>query len=1157
MKFLLAVSVVLSIVLANPAVAAQDKVTICHKPGTPAEKTLTLPPKAAERHIAAHGDTRGACPPRALPAIAPPATAEASRAIRDRFSWEATRPVPEFRGPDPTLFYALINIRDDSDLEALEELAIHWDTVPLFAEERDRWIEQTGNTTPIFDGEGGFVFAVIPGITFNLLREAALCDDPSAVDEVLQVVQLRQIPVPEARERDGSLSYRFLATEGFQYRGLVPCEQADPDDPETLCAPEEETRRVLLQERPDVCALDTAAATGDVQALGLGLGKLAKRFSARVVRIVNGAKDLARRGLSRFAGLFKGEVTLELTLETHNTDPGFGGRDSIMRRPWGAARNSPVPLPAVQVRVFQNITYRFRFRIPATRIPGTDFRTPNIIADTGERTFPVDGLSTGRTNANGFARLRVVRNSRARVCARLENEAARVLDWVLPTEACAFQVCDAGGNCAERIAAAQLRTDAAFTARLSDERLNILTQTSEGRAYLQEVAQYRPKRAEVMVGFFANTISQSDGLGDDRAFAPCFGFPNWNNPYAAILRTLGQLAGRQLGREVIGPILRRGADLAAEGLDGFAQASERWAAARLAAAGTSAEAAVTAAADAVNNARDSALASAQAAAAAAQAGRDITEAAEQLLLAQRRGNQAVIAAAAARLEQTVPDANTAIARARSAQLAAASAADDALTAVNAAVAAAENTAAAAAALSAATASRAAAALVQASGEILARGSTVGLELVGLAAGQLVGLVVTDLFDVILADVDLVIPSGPSRRSRGVVTHEYGHFVLCDMMYRTSPFKFGSAWTKTIADTVAKQALGLDRRNDENAFINEAFADFLTGQVAAGVNYFTPIGSASAFRDQAPVWHDPMEWCGPTPPSGNPLRCLDDNFGAGPGPTIPGTTEPKQLSPNSMTGDTFEDGFRDQVARITTILHDAFDGHPNTPAQNLPDNGSAWTFNTALPLPRRFDETVTPVDSLDRPGVLHEESIRLQGSGIFATVREWLDQEPPLAQLRERSFLGGLTRVMRTAGFPRDEICRLYVLHQPGDICPPEPVGPPTAPDLVPIAAPTPPADNGPFCNLSRGAVFRVRNAGGDVAPPSTTTVDFFAFGAVNIATPNLAPNGFFDVIGTPTPPGCFEPDCEFRITVDSGNSVDEGAAGEGNNSVDGVCRSIE
>jgi prepilin-type N-terminal cleavage/methylation domain-containing protein len=39
----------------------KDYVTICHKPGTPAEKTMTVPTSALGGHLG-HGDTMGACP---------------------------------------------------------------------------------------------------------------------------------------------------------------------------------------------------------------------------------------------------------------------------------------------------------------------------------------------------------------------------------------------------------------------------------------------------------------------------------------------------------------------------------------------------------------------------------------------------------------------------------------------------------------------------------------------------------------------------------------------------------------------------------------------------------------------------------------------------------------------------------------------------------------------------------------------------------------------------------------------------------------------------------------------------------------------------------------------------------------------------------------
>jgi subtilase family serine protease len=48
----------------------------------------------------------------------------------------------------------------------------------------------------------------------------------------------------------------------------------------------------------------------------------------------------------------------------------------------------------------------------------------------------------------------------------------------------------------------------------------------------------------------------------------------------------------------------------------------------------------------------------------------------------------------------------------------------------------------------------------------------------------------------------------------------------------------------------------------------------------------------------------------------------------------------------------------------------------------------------------------------------------------------------------------------------------------------------------------------------------------------------------------LAPNASVDLL-FPIPPHCFDPDCDFRITVDVANAVAE--TNEGNNVATGVC----
>ena len=102
------------------------------------------------------------------------------------------------------------------------------------------------------------------------------------------------------------------------------------------------------------------------------------------------------------------------------------------------------------------------------------------------------------------------------------------------------------------------------------------------------------------------------------------------------------------------------------------------------------------------------------------------------------------------------------------------------------------------------------------------------------------------------------------------------------------------------------------------------------------------------------------------------------------------------------------------------------------------------------------------------------------------------------------------------------------------------------PDLLPI-----PDANGFFCQRRDGnLIVTVRNDGVGPAGPSTTTVDVPGFGAQSQPTPMLAP-GMDTMLSFPIPSGCFNPDCDFRINVDSGSVVPE--SNEGNNVVSDLC----
>lgn len=103
------------------------------------------------------------------------------------------------------------------------------------------------------------------------------------------------------------------------------------------------------------------------------------------------------------------------------------------------------------------------------------------------------------------------------------------------------------------------------------------------------------------------------------------------------------------------------------------------------------------------------------------------------------------------------------------------------------------------------------------------------------------------------------------------------------------------------------------------------------------------------------------------------------------------------------------------------------------------------------------------------------------------------------------------------------------------------------PDLIPVPDP----QRG-FCRRENMKLtVTVRNQGSMNAGPSTTRVDFGSFGIATQPTPALAAGASIDLVFD-IPPRCFNPDCEFRISVDSNSQVNE--SNEANNTVGDTCR---
>ncbi|MGI9430788.1 MAG: hypothetical protein ACR2PQ_01155, partial [Myxococcota bacterium] len=238
-------------------------------------------------------------------------------------------------------------------------------------------------------------------------------------------------------------------------------------------------------------------------------------------------------------------------------------------------------------------------------------------------------------------------------------------------------------------------------------------------------------------------------------------------------------------------------------------------------------------------------------------------------------------------------------------------------------------------------------------------------LADVVSGPLLPLAVAAEF---VTAVDIVLRTD-SDDSRGVAVHEYGHAVMCDLLASQGVAAFQIAWNDVILAT-ADQSPGND-----TSYINEAFADFLTSQVVGGTNYFSPSNDVTSSHS--------MNYC----ESGS--TCVEENFRS-------------------------ESSFENQVARITSLLHDAFDGGDAHDGSYWEEAGPILTRDAVL-------------DSDDR-----DESVALARTDLRALFDHW---DARGAFLDEATFLGGLADLAATRGYSEGEICRLFAIHDDASMCP--------------------------------------------------------------------------------------------------------------------------
>jgi hypothetical protein len=251
---------------------------------------------------------------------------------------------------------------------------------------------------------------------------------------------------------------------------------------------------------------------------------------------------------------------------------------------------------------------------------------------------------------------------------------------------------------------------------------------------------------------------------------------------------------------------------------------------------------------------------------------------------------------------------------------------------------------------------------------------------GDLAGPVIGAITTtlSLVGASLIEKDLWWPdaddTNDTRNSRGVMTHEYGHFSMCSLL-------FAENGPPGLTGLIARVFEGQDdSRDDEVAQMTETWADNFALQVVGGANYIhTPNSTFGR-----------MSYCLASP-------CMDNNY----------------VGNNDYDA---TNSFKDELARFQSLVYDAFERSDGTHRfTNDVANGDLFQGPTGGPL------SVAPSPYITN----QDERISLPGPAWRTWAKHWLERG---IKPSHNNMMGGLVQTMSDQGFKWCDICDLFALH---------------------------------------------------------------------------------------------------------------------------------
>jgi hypothetical protein len=287
-------------------------------------------------------------------------------------------------------------------------------------------------------------------------------------------------------------------------------------------------------------------------------------------------------------------------------------------------------------------------------------------------------------------------------------------------------------------------------------------------------------------------------------------------------------------------------------------------------------------------------------------------------------------------------------------------------------------------------------------------------------------------------------------AREVGPHEFGHFFLLNLLQDSN----SNAIDNLVGDSILSPAT-FNSYTYSTRYVNEAFADYISGQVTGIANY--------GWLDsrQAPFG----KYCLSSP-------CYDENLNAPP---------PVGESMNTNA-----------IARDATLIHDAFDGHglPRNVSPPVPNDADPWiAVDAGIGVPAQYEFTTVPYGNFDGtkfpgslapacregtgpqsaadggaagdggdagspdasgfPACIAGESVALSGADLVSFGHELGRISFGMPYLQDQNVAQALDTVMVGEGYNWCQRCQVLALHVPENGDPTVPLG--TGDTLDPIS----------------------------------------------------------------------------------------------------------